>query len=89
MPKDYSISQNYPNPFNPSTIIKYQIAEKTNVSIKVYDMLGKEVATLVNEVVNAGEQTVKFDASNLSTGVYVYRIQAGSFSATKKMIFVK
>jgi len=92
----YSLSLAYPNPFNPSTIIKYQIPTAGIVSLKVYDILGKEVATLVNEEKPAGIYEINFDASNLSSGVYFYKIQvspaisgAGSFIETKKMILLK
>lgn len=85
----FELGQNYPNPFNPSTRIDYSIAERSNVSIKVYDMLGKEVATLVNEVKDAGSNHVIFDGSNLSSGMYVYTITAGNFTASKKMMLLK
>lgn len=85
----FELGQNYPNPFNPSTRITYSVAERTNVSIKVFDMLGKEVATLVNEVKDAGSYDVNFNASNLSSGMYVYTITAGNFTASKKMMLMK
>jgi hypothetical protein len=86
---NFELSQNYPNPFNPMTTINYSIAERSNVILKVYDMLGKEVATLVNEVKEAGQHTVNFDASNLASGMYIYKINAGNFTDTKKMILMK
>lgn len=89
IPSKYSLAQNYPNPFNPSTIINYQLAVNSFVSLKVYDMTGKEVSSLVNEVKNAGYYSVTFDAKNLSSGIYFYSIQAGDFSNTKKMLLVK
>ncbi|MEG8946385.1 alpha-amylase family glycosyl hydrolase [Rosettibacter firmus] len=87
--KDFSLSQNYPNPFNPTTFINYQIPSTSNVILKVYDILGREVTTLVNEVQQAGRYEIKFNASDLPSGVYFYRIQAGNFSDTKKMILLK
>jgi hypothetical protein len=88
-PSDFSLSQNYPNPFNPTTEINYSIPAFRNVVIKVYDVLGKEVATLVNEEKPAGSYEVQFDASKLSSGIYLYKLQAGSFVKTKKMILMK
>ena len=89
LPNSFELSQNYPNPFNPSTIIKYSISKRSNVSLKVYDMLGKEVATLVNEIKDANSYQVKFDASNLTSGLYIYKFQAGNFTASKKMMLIK
>jgi hypothetical protein len=88
-PADYELSQNYPNPFNPSTIIKYSIAEKNQVTIRIYNVLGSEVATLVNEVKPAGSYEVSFNAAGLSSGVYYYTISAGKYTAAKKMILIK
>ena len=88
-PGEYRLSQNYPNPFNPTTVINYTLPEKSRVAIKVYNVLGKEVATLVNEVKPAGNHEVSFNASNLSSGVYYYTISAGKFTSTKKMILMK
>jgi hypothetical protein len=79
----------YPNPFNPSTTITYQLPATSNVNLKVFDMLGREVATLVNERQNAGQYQVRFDATRLASGMYFYRLQAGSFIETKKMMLVK
>lgn len=89
VPNHYSLSQNYPNPFNPSTKIKYGIPKAGNITLKVYDLLGKEVATLVNETKQQGYYTVEFDAIDLSSGVYFYKITAGNFTAIKKMLLVK
>ncbi|MHB8581590.1 MAG: T9SS type A sorting domain-containing protein [Ignavibacteriaceae bacterium] len=86
---NYSLSNNYPNPFNPVTTINYTIAVKDFVTIKVYDLLGKEIATLVNEEKNSGSYSVEFNASKLSSGVYFYRMQAGGFVETKKLILLK
>jgi len=85
----FSLYQNYPNPFNPVTTIAYQIREISNVNLKVYDILGREVATLVNEEKLTGNYEVKFDGSNLSSGVYLYRMEAGSFMDTKKLLLMK
>ena len=87
--KDYSLSQNYPNPFNPSTTIKYTVGSHQFVSLKVFDVLGNEVSTLVNEEKSAGNYSVDFNASHLSSGVYFYTLKAGSFVESKKMIFLK
>lgn len=85
-PAAFKLHQNYPNPFNPTTNIEFRIANREFVSLKVFDVLGREVATLVDEVKNAGEYSVQFDASGLSSGVYYYRLQAGSHLVTKKMV---
>jgi len=85
----YKLEQNYPNPFNPSTRIIYQVAAATNVKLEVFDMLGRKVATLVNERKDAGEYSVNFNASGLSSGVYFYRLQTDKFTQTKKMILMK
>jgi hypothetical protein len=89
VPVEYSLEQNYPNPFNPSTIIKYALPRSSNVSLKIYDMLGNEVKTVVNEFKTAGTYSVNFDASSLSSGVYFYKIVAGDFTDAKKMTLVK
>ncbi len=88
IPSDYSI-ENYPNPFNPTTTINYQLPENGFVTIKVYDVLGKEVATLVNENKSAGYYNVNFDASKLTSGVYIYTINANGFAQSKKMLLMK
>jgi len=87
--QDYHIFQNYPNPFNPSTIIRYQIPERNFITLKIYDVLGNEIATLVNEEKFIGSYAVEFDASRLPSGIYFYRLQAGSFVETKKMVLIK
>lgn len=94
LPTEFALSQNYPNPFNPVTTIKYAIPEKAsrithNVSLVVYNLLGQEVATLVNEQKPAGNYEVKFDASNLASGIYLYKLQTGEFSSVKKLILMK
>jgi hypothetical protein len=88
-PYKFELSQNYPNPFNPATLIQYSIPELSDVTVKVFNVLGQEVALLVNEVQSPGVYKVNFNASNLSTGVYMYRIQAGDFVAVKKMMLIK
>jgi hypothetical protein len=88
-PYEFSLSQNYPNPFNPVTTINYTLASSGKVELKVYDILGREVQTLVNDIQNAGSHTVNFNAVNLSSGVYFYRITSGNFSDIKKMVLVK
>jgi len=85
----YELTQNYPNPFNPGTVIKYSVANDDFVSIKVYDATGKFVASLVNEKKNAGSHTVNFNGSNLSSGMYFYKIESGNFVETKKMLLMK
>ncbi|MFH1194250.1 MAG: T9SS type A sorting domain-containing protein [bacterium] len=89
VPTSFSLTQNYPNPFNPSTVISFQLPVVSEVQLKVYDILGKKVATLINESKPAGNYEVKFDASNLSSGIYFYQLNAGSFTATKKLILLK
>ncbi len=89
IPTEYSLEQNYPNPFNPSTVIRFSLPKSDLVTLKIYNMLGQEVATLLNEFKSAGSYEVTFDASNLSTGVYVYSVSSGQFMATKKMMLVK
>ena len=86
---DYKLSQNYPNPFNPSTKITYSIPEKSNVSLKVFDLLGSEVVELVKDEIEAGTYEITFYASNLPSGIYYYKLQAGSFVETKKLILLK
>ncbi len=88
-PLSYSLNQNYPNPFNPTTKIKYSIPFAGKVKIKVYDVLGKEVKTLTDEYKEAGIYEIKFDGSNLSSGIYLYRITAGTFTKTLKFVLMK
>ncbi len=90
LPDEYKLSQNYPNPFNPSTKIEYSLPVEGNVSIKIFNILGQEVRALINnELTSAGKHTVTFDANNLPTGIYIYRLQAGNYSDVKKMILLK
>ncbi len=88
-PESYILNQNYPNPFNPSTVITFNIPQQSRVSLKVYDMLGREVSVLANNDFSAGEHYVQFNAENLSSGVYFYNLVSGSFSETKKMVLLK
>jgi len=96
IPSQFVLNQNYPNPFNPSTTIRYTVpnvtlngVEGTRVQLKVYDVLGNEVATLVNEEKPAGNYEISFNASQLSSGIYFYKLQTGSFVETKKMILLR
>ena len=89
IPTKYSLKQNYPNPFNPETVISYQLPVMSKVELKVYDVLGREVATLVNKEQSAGTYEVQFDASNLTSGIYFYRLMSGEYSETKKMLILK
>lgn len=88
-PTEFALLQNYPNPFNPSTLISYQLPSNSLVSLKVYDAIGREMATLVNEVKEAGSYSVQFNASHLSSGIYFYTINAGKFTETKKLTLMK
>jgi len=89
LPLEFKINQNYPNPFNPSTLIKYSIPQRCHVTIRVFNSLGKEVATLENQTKEAGYYQVKFDGSKFSSGVYYYQITAGSFKRSNKMLLIK
>jgi hypothetical protein len=92
-PTQYKLNQNYPNPFNPSTIINYQLPISGNVTLKVFDVLGREVATLVDEYRNAGRYEVEFNTAssikNPASGIYFYQLKAGDFVETKKMLLIK
>ncbi len=89
LPLNFSLEQNYPNPFNPTTNISYSIGNSSFVTLKVYNVLGEEVTTLVNENKKAGSYTVRFNASNLPSGVYIYKLTAGNYSASKKLLLLK
>jgi hypothetical protein len=89
IPSSYSVTQNYPNPFNPTTKINFALPKSGLVTMKVYDMLGKEVSTLVNEVKNAGTYSVDFNASALSSGIYFYKVSVNGFTEVKKMMLIK
>ncbi|NWG28260.1 MAG: T9SS type A sorting domain-containing protein [Ignavibacteriaceae bacterium] len=87
--KEFYLSQNYPNPFNPSTVISFSIPQNANVNLSVFNALGEKVATLINEMKDAGSYDVEFSAMNLTSGIYIYKIEAGSFQSVKKMILIK
>ena len=89
VPDYFALGQNYPNPFNPSTFIDYQLPESNFVTLKVFDVVGHEVETLVNERQDAGNHSVKFNASNLPSGVYFYKIEAGKYRETRKLLLLK
>ena len=89
LPSEFGLSQNYPNPFNPTTSIEYRVSSSENVSIKIYDMLGREVMTLVNEVKSPGTYNVKMYGANLASGVYIYRMTSGDYVSVKKFMLMK
>lgn len=86
---EYALKQNYPNPFNPVTNIQFSIVDRQLTTVKVYDILGREVTTLVNEVKGPGTYTAQFDGSSLASGIYFYRLQAGDFTQTKRLVLLK
>jgi hypothetical protein len=88
VPASYALGQNYPNPFNPSTTISYELPIESHVTLRVFDLLGKEVATLVNGVQEPGHKSVQWNAGGVASGVYLYRLQAGSYSSTKKLLLL-
>jgi Secretion system C-terminal sorting domain len=88
-PGVYELSQNYPNPFNPATTIRYQLPQDGFVTLKVYDILGKEILTLVNEEKSSGRYEVNFDASKLASGVYLYRLNVNDYVDVRKMLLLK
>ena len=88
-PKNFFLGQNYPNPFNPSTVINYNIPQDSYVKIKLYDNTGREVRTLLSEFISAGYYTINFNVSDLASGIYFYNINAGEYTATKKMMLVR
>jgi hypothetical protein len=89
LPAEFTLNQNYPNPFNPTTVISYELPEAADVRLQVFDMAGRQVATLVSGQVGAGRHTVNFDASSLSSGVYMYRLQTQSGVFTRKLTLIK
>jgi hypothetical protein len=89
IPDDYSLSQNYPNPFNPTTKINFDIPKQSYVKLVIYDLLGMEVSTLVNSQLNPGRYSAEWNGSDLASGMYFYKIEAGSFSQIKKMVLIK
>jgi len=88
-PSDFVLEQNYPNPFNPATNVRFSLPEANQVMLRVYDLLGQEVATLANQFMNAGTFEISFDASDLPTGIYTYSLTAGKLQSVKKMIYLK
>ncbi len=88
-PDEFQLRQNFPNPFNPNTTISYRLPENDHVSLTVYDMLGKRISTLVNQQQSAGTHSVEFDATELSSGLYIYNVQTGKFVESKKMVLIK
>ena len=89
IPKAFTLFQNYPNPFNPSTNISFNIPRRSFVSLKVFDLIGREVATLVSEELSIGSYTQQWNASGIPSGVYFYRLHAGSFTETKKLVLLR
>ena len=89
LPKEYKLEQNYPNPFNPSTTLKFGLPERSYVLMKVYDILGREVATLLNQEMEAGWYKISFNAASYSSGIYICRMQAGKNIFVKKMMMIK
>jgi len=89
IPDRFVLEQNYPNPFNPTTILTFAIGRESLVSLKVYDVLGREIKTIVHGIQSAGSQSVTWDATDVPSGVYFYRLQAGEFVETKKMLLMR
>jgi hypothetical protein len=89
LPNDFSLSQNYPNPFNPTTIISFSLPSKSYVSLKIFDALGREVSILISEEMTAGTYSMQWNANSLPSGVYFYRLQAGSLTETKKLTLLR
>jgi len=89
IPKNYALEQNYPNPFNPATTIKFALPKTSLVRLVVYDITGREIAVLVNNSLPAGYHSVQWDARNVPSGMYIYRLTAGSFTQTKRMMVIK
>ncbi len=88
-PNDFTLKNNFPNPFNPSTTIEYSLPKAANVRIEVYNVAGQKIETLLNNAIKAGHHEIEFNAQNLSSGIYFYRMQAGEFHQVKKMILIK
>ncbi|MBU1708305.1 T9SS type A sorting domain-containing protein, partial [bacterium] len=89
IPREYALDQNFPNPFNPNTTISYALKDVGFVTLKIYNLLGQEVTTLVSQRLEAGRYTATFMADNLPSGVYIYRLEVNDFTATKKMVLMK
>ena len=85
----FELEQNYPNPFNPKTVIRFSLSESCTAALKIFDALGKEVAIPINEKLNAGTYETEFDASDLPSAVYFYKLSAGGFEYTKKMLLIR
>ena len=89
LPKPFELAQNFPNPFNPATEIQFSLPRKCDVKLEVFNILGQRIATLVNRPMEAGYHTATFDGSKVASGIYLYRLQAGDFVESKKMMLVK
>jgi hypothetical protein len=89
LPTSFFLMQNYPNPFNPATTISFSLPSKSFISLKIFDLLGKEVATIVSGEMSAGSYSKQWNASTFSSGIYFYRLQAGKFTETKKLVLMK
>jgi len=89
IPSEYTLHQNYPNPFNPRTLITYELPRAAHVTLKLYDVFGREVASVVDEFQNAGHRSVEWNATDVASGVYFYELTAGSFRSVKKMTLLK
>ena len=89
IPETFNLMQNYPNPFNPSTTISFSLPSKSFVSLKIFDVIGNEIATIVNQELSAGNYTKQWNAENMSSGVYYYQLKAGNFSETKKLVLLR
>ncbi len=89
LPQGFALAQNYPNPFNPTTTINFSVGKASNVKLTVYNLLGQKVATLLDNRMDPGTYAVQFDARNFASGVYFYRLQAGDFTSSKKMLLLK
>jgi len=89
LPNEFRLDQNYPNPFNPSTTIQFAVPKTSNVTLRIYDILGREVATLIDEKYQPGQYKIIFEAGQLASGLYMYRIQAGDFRETKKLMLLR
>ena len=88
-PAKYQLNQNYPNPFNPNTTITYQLKTKSNIQLIIYDLSGQKIKTLLDNQQNAGQHSITFDASGLASGIYIYKLKAGNFEQSRKMLLVK
>jgi len=89
LPKSFNLYQNFPNPFNPSTSIRFSVPKRTHVQLKVFDIIGCEITILVNEVLEAGNYDITFNADGISTGVYIYQLKAGTYVESKKMVLIR